>query len=131
MGTINNLAESVGDKRIVVTTIHIQRVLSSLRRYLASVAESDEDKAAVLQEMDRFTFDEVMLAARLIATVETVHGTDYLWSFIEPLVAEGRSGSCGVTDDTHIRLLANREQIERKIVKDRRNSTRSKIARAA
>lgn len=131
MGTINNLAESVGDKRIVVTTVHIQRALRAVRGFLTSVAESNEDKADVLREMDRFTFDDVMLAARLIATVEAVHGTDYLWSFIGPLIAEGQNGSCRISDDTHIRLLASRELAERKIVKGHRSSTRSKTARAA
>jgi hypothetical protein len=130
MGTINNLAESVGDTQIAVATTHIQRALSALRRYLADAGKNDEAKTDHLQEMDRFTFDEVMLAARLIATVERVHNTDYLSAFIEPLVSEGKSVSWTHYDDAHIRLLAKGPLVER-VMAIKARSSRSKTARAA
>lgn len=93
MSNIANLAEAIGEPKIVVITSHIKRSLKAIRDFVVDHAPTKDTEAEMLADIDHLTFDEIMLAATLIATIQSACGsTGRLWMFITPLMAEGVGG---------------------------------------
>lgn len=136
--SIANLAESVGEPKIVVTTSHIERSLKVIRDFATDHALTEDSEARNLRDMDGLTFDEVMLAATLLATVERAsNSSGRLWLYVTPLLAEGAGGRGwpkGILEDWQ---RARSERDERmwggSVGKKRRTRAKAdaKIARAA
>lgn len=88
MDTINNLAEAVGGPKICVTSDHIKNALLVMRDF--ETQSRPADKSGKPSNVALLTFDDVMLAATLLATVERSYNSPgYLCYFIGALVGAG------------------------------------------
>lgn len=83
--TVHHFTKSTAKTRVVVTTEHIDRAVSAMRRGSQRLCPEFET-----EWMDSISFEGVMAAATLVATVEHVSfASDDLFQLIEDLAREG------------------------------------------
>lgn len=88
--TIHNLlSEATGEAKVPVRLDHIQRALSSIRFHILKHKPEILPNSEALGWMDAMSFDDVILAATFLATVERLTASVTLQCLIEPLAVEG------------------------------------------
>lgn len=90
MNIQNRMSEATGRVDVYVRLDHIQRALKTIRWRILKDKPEIRPASEALEWMDAMSFDEIMLAATLVATVEQVlTTTKEAWQFIYQLALEG------------------------------------------
>lgn len=89
MQNYNSISKATGDVTVPVDLQDIQITLSAMRSHALKDKPEIIPDAEALQWLDDLSFDEVMLGAKLVATVRKVRETSVLRYFLDALISSG------------------------------------------